>query len=103
MAEAVFTSHPGIEAQSAGLDNDSDVVCSPELLEWADLVFVMEKTHKAKLTRRFQRHLGQTRVICLGIPDRYAFMQPELIALLRTRAGPHLPKLQPARHIQVVS
>ena len=86
----MFASCPGLEVQSAGLDNDADVPCSPELLRWADLVFVMERTHRTKLSRRFRDHLGRARVICLDIPDDYAFMQAELIDLLRTRVAPHL-------------
>ena len=36
---------------------------SAELLE---LIFVMEKAHKAKLSARFKEHLGNKRVVCLG-------------------------------------
>ena len=89
-AEHVFSAEAGIEALSAGLDNDADVPCTPELLEWADIVFVMEKAHRGKLARRFGRHLRNARVICLDIPDNYAFMQPELVQLLHARVGRHL-------------
>nr|WP_199541052.1 hypothetical protein [Paraburkholderia kururiensis] len=30
------------------------------------------------------------RIVCLDIPDKYAFMQPELIALLERKAGSFL-------------
>lgn len=89
-AEMVFAGHAGIEVDSAGLDHNADVVCSAEQVVWADLIFVMEKSHRAKLTRQFGRHLRRARVVCLDIPDRYALMQPELVALLRTRVLPHL-------------
>lgn len=75
---------------SAGLDNDADVVCTPELVEWAHLFFVMETTHKTKLNNRFKKHLGAARIVCLDIPDKYEFMQPELIALLDSRVDRHL-------------
>jgi len=35
-------------------------------------------------------HLKRARVICLDIPDDYAFMQPELVALLEKKVGPYL-------------
>ncbi len=89
-AEQVFSAQAGIEAMSAGLDNDADVPCTPELLEWADVVFVMEKVHRSKLARRFKQHLRNARVICLDIPDKYWFMQPELVQLLHLRVGRHL-------------
>ena len=88
-AEQVFSAEAGIEAMSAGLDHDADVPCTPELLEWADIVFVMEKAHKAKLSKRFKRCL-KARVICLDIPDKYGFMQPELVQLLHARVDRHL-------------
>jgi predicted protein tyrosine phosphatase len=50
----------------------------------------MEKTHRAKLSQRFKRHL-KARVICLDIPDDYAFMDSDLVALLQARVGPYLP------------
>ena len=50
----------------------------------------MEKAQRTKLARRFKRHLGKVRIVCLDIPDDYAFMQPELIALLKARVTPHL-------------
>lgn len=89
-AEQVFAQWPGVDADSAGLSNDATSVLSPEQLEWADVVFVMEKAHRNKLSKRFKRHLGGKRVICLDIPDDYAFMDPVLIRLLEAKAGPFL-------------
>lgn len=91
-AEQVFASWPGIEASSAGLNHDAEVTVTPEILEWADLVFVMEKAHRNRLSRRFRAHLRNKRVICLDIPDIFDFMEPALIALLRERVTPHLPR-----------
>ncbi|MFN3816592.1 hypothetical protein [Brevundimonas sp.] len=56
-------------------------------MAWADIIFVMERAHRAKLQRRFRAHLKRVRVVCLDIPDDYAFMQPELVALLEKRVG----------------
>ena len=89
-AEQVFSTEADAEVASAGLDHDADVACTPELLEWADIVFVMEKSHKSRLSKRFKQHLRNARVICLDIPDNYAFMQPELVHLLHDRVDRHL-------------
>ncbi len=86
----MFASYPGVETVSAGLAPDAEEECSAELVEWADIVFVMEKAHRAKLQRRFRAHLKRARVICLDIPDDYASMQPELVRLLEQRVRPHL-------------
>jgi len=91
-AEQVFASWPGVDTDSAGLGADADVPLAPEQLHWAEIVFVMEKKHKAKLSAKFGRHLNGKRVVCLDIPDDYAFMQPELVALLEARAGRYLKR-----------
>ena len=90
-AEDVFANWPGVETSSAGISHDADTPVSPELLAWADLVFVMERTHRAKLSARFKAHLANKRVICLDIPDDYDFMEPALVALLNDRVRRHLP------------
>jgi predicted protein tyrosine phosphatase len=94
-AEQIFADWPGVETSSAGLNNDAETPVSAESVEWADLIFVMEKVHQTKLARRFKRHLKNARVICLGIRDDFEYMEPALIALLNERVARHLPQ---ARH-----
>ncbi|CAN0641087.1 low molecular weight protein tyrosine phosphatase family protein [Burkholderia cepacia] len=89
-AEAVFAAWPGVETDSAGLAPDADTHVCAEQLDWADVVFVMERTHKTRLTAQFGTHLRHKKVVCLDIPDRYAYMQPELVTLLERKAGPFL-------------
>ena len=89
--EHVFADWPGVETQSAGLGNEATNPVSPELLEWADLVFVMEGVHRTKLSQKFRAHLRDVRVVCLDIPDRYGYMDPALVELLRQKVIPFLP------------
>ena len=93
-AETVFAQWPGVETDSSGLAPDADVLLNAEQLDWADIIFVMERSHQRRLTQRFGRQLRGKRIVCLDIPDDYAFMQPELITLLERRAGPHLRMAQ---------
>jgi len=81
-AEQLFLGYDGIETDSAGLSADADVVLSADQVEWADVIFVMEKRHRALL--------GGKRVICLDIADDYSFMQPELVAVLTRKVSPFL-------------
>jgi predicted protein tyrosine phosphatase len=90
-AEQVFATRQDIEVLSAGTDNDADTQLTAELVAWADIIFVMERTHRAKLQSRFKASLKNARVICLDIPDRYTFMDPALIQLLEARVPRHLP------------
>lgn len=89
-AEEVFGDRPDLEVASAGLAPDAEELVTSELLDWANLVFVMEKVHRNRLQRRFSAHLRHARVICLDIPDDYDFMDPRLIDLLHQRVTPHL-------------
>jgi predicted protein tyrosine phosphatase len=89
-AEQVFASWPGVETDSAGLGNDADVPLSTEQIAWANIIFVMEKAHRNRLAQRFRAHLKGKRVICLDIPDDYTYMQPELVTLLKAKAGKFL-------------
>jgi len=86
-AEQIFSSWPEVETDSAGLGGDATVPLSTEQIEWANIIFVMEKAHRNRLSARFRAHLNGKRVICLDIPDDYEYMQPELIKLLETKAG----------------
>lgn len=87
-AEQVFASHPGIECASAGTNRDADNPLTPELVEWADIIFVMEDSHRNKLTSKFSKYLANKRVVCLDIPDEYEYMDPELVRLLRAKVLP---------------
>lgn len=90
-AEEVFRDYPGIEVDSAGLNNDAEVPLSVEQLEWADIIIVMEKVHRVRLNRKFAAHLGGKQIVVLGIPDDYQYMQEELVALLKTKCQSYLP------------
>lgn len=74
-----------------GAYDDAKVLISPELLTWADTVFVMERVHRSRLSAKFKRHLNGKRVICLDIPDDYDFMDPMLIRLLKQKVARFLP------------
>lgn len=90
-AEAIFSGHPSIEVDSAGLSSDSEVPLTLEQIEWADLILVMEKVHRSRLNQKFGRALSKKRIAVLDIPDEYDYMDPELVRLLRLRCAPYLP------------
>ena len=95
-AEQVFSCRVDLEVDSAGTNHDAENPLTAELIFWADMIFVMEKAHRGKLQRRFRAALAGKRVICLDIPDDYAFMQPELVRLLEAKVSRHLPALPAA-------
>ncbi len=81
-AEAVFCDHDGWEVRSAGLNNDAEVPLGKEEVLWADMIFVMEQTHKQKLKKRFRDSINNQKIVCLGIPGIYDYMAPELVDIL---------------------
>jgi predicted protein tyrosine phosphatase len=87
-AEQVFSNRPGFEVASAGTDPAADTPVSPELLEWADVIFVMERAHRNRLMKRFRPHLKAKRIVCLDIPDEFEYMAPVLVKLLEAKVGP---------------
>lgn len=92
-AEAVFATHPEIDVDSAGLNHDAIVPLSPEQVQWADLICVMEKCHRTKLTTKFRKYLGGKRVVVLNIPDKYSYMDPALVDLIKARCAKFIPQL----------
>ena len=87
----VFAEWPGVETDSAGLSSDADVVLESSQIEWADLIIVMEPRHRALLNRRHGGQLRGKRVVVLGIPDRYPYMDEALVALLEEKCRRWLP------------
>lgn len=89
-AEHVFSQYHGLECDSAGLHESADVYLHPEQLQWADLIVVMERAHRSKLLKKFKAHLNGQRIIVLGIPDDYGYLEPALIEILKAKVTPHL-------------
>ncbi len=86
-AETVFSEYEGVEAIGAGTNSDSDTPVSGDLIEWADVILVMEKSHKNKVSKKYKELLKNKRVVVLDIPDNYECMQPELIQLLKAKVS----------------
>jgi predicted protein tyrosine phosphatase len=89
-AERVFSGRRDIEVASAGLNHDAPQPVTPELLAWADVIFVMEKAHLSRMRGRFRKHLNRQRLVCLDIPDLYDYMEPALVELLEAKVPKYL-------------
>jgi predicted protein tyrosine phosphatase len=90
-AEQVFSTWKGLEVSSAGTNNDAENPVTSELLEWADIIIVMERMHRNKLQKKFRSSLNGKRLVCLEIPDDYDYMDPDLIRLLEAKVPKFLP------------
>lgn len=92
-AEAVFSEYDGLEALAAGTNHDAETPLTGDLIEWADLILVMESTHRNKINKKFGALLRGKRLVLLNIPDKYHYMQAELVQLLKARVEKHLSNL----------
>jgi len=84
-AEAVFSTYEGVEAIGAGTNRDATTPVSGDLIEWADVILVMEKAHRNKLAKQYQKQLKGKKLVVLHIPDHFGFMDSELIRLLQKK------------------
>ncbi|MBB3983046.1 putative protein tyrosine phosphatase [Sphingobium fontiphilum] len=94
-AEQIFSTRSDMEVSSAGTNHDAENPLTGEALEWADTIVVMERAHRSKIQKRFRSHLKGKHMVCLDIPDDYAFMDPDLIRLLEARMARYLPMSRP--------
>ena len=83
--EEVFSAYDNVEAIGCGTNKDAETPLSGDLVEWADVILVMEKTHKNKVAKKYKDLLKGKRLVCLDIPDNYERMQPELVHILENR------------------
>ena len=83
--EAIFSNYDGINAIGAGTNSDAATPISGDLIEWADIIFAMEKSHRTKISKKFSALLKYKRLVCLAIPDNYEYMQPELVRILEAK------------------
>lgn len=84
-AESVFSEYDGVEAIGAGTNSDAETTVSGDLIEWADIILVMEKSHRNKISKRYKELLKNKKLAVLDIPDIYECMDPELIKLLKAK------------------
>jgi predicted protein tyrosine phosphatase len=94
-AERLFDDHPHYEARSAGTEPGARVRVTAGHLGWADIIFVMERRHADRLRKKFAEALHGKTLVVLRIPDKYAFQDPTLVALLREKLVGHLPLFSP--------
>jgi predicted protein tyrosine phosphatase len=89
-AETVFKKHQTHQFKSAGTENDARIKINEKLINWADLIFVMEKQHKERLYYRFGDLIKRKKTIILDIEDKYQYMDEELVDTLKASVTPYL-------------
>lgn len=84
-AEAVFKNNGLHQIKSAGTEDNSKIRLTQNLLNWADLIYVMERKHKEKVLDKFNmKHLNE-KIEILDIEDHYKYMDEELVEILELK------------------
>ena len=87
-------SHLNYHFNSAGTNHK---ICNKEgtnpltedLIEWADLIFVMENKHRDLVIKNTTSKVSN-KIVVLHIKDVYKYYQKELISLLKEKVTPYL-------------
>jgi len=82
-AEAVWRKHPELSVRSAGTSSTARRKVSADDIKWADVIFVMEEKHRARLVAEFNSALAHKTLHVLDIPDEYKYMDFELVEQLQ--------------------
>ncbi len=89
-AEEIFKNNQKHQAKSAGTEPSARIKITERLINWADIIFVMEKKHKDRINQRFATVVDEKELIVLDIPDEYQFMDEELVDLIKLSVSPYL-------------
>jgi len=87
-AEMLFKEHPVHQARSAGTSDRARIKVNQKLIDWADVIFVMERKHKELLKQRFV--FPGKELIVMDIEDNYRFGDIALIEILKTALSGYL-------------
>ena len=90
-AEELFRSVEGLHVRSAGTQPGARITISEKHIRWATTIFVMERSHLARLESRFPEALEGKAVVVLDIPDIYDPMDPELVSDLWSKVAEYYP------------
>lgn len=89
-AEKMYQGFPGYEVRSAGTQPGARIKVTAGLLGWADIIFMMEKSHLNRVRQKFPEALEGKQVVVLGVPDEFDCMEPALIDELAARLSEHV-------------
>ena len=88
-AEKIYK-QKGYSTRSAGTSPNAKNTISVADIKWANVIFVMEKKHKNRITAKFSRLVDHKPIHILDVPDDYQFMDADLITHLEDVLEPYL-------------
>ncbi|MDQ6481510.1 protein tyrosine phosphatase [Dyadobacter sp. LHD-138] len=89
-AEEIYKNNSEHQVRSAGTESGARIKLTARLVSWADIIFVMEKKHKQRITEKFPDKAWQSEIVVLDTMDHYQFMDPELMDMIQISVAPYL-------------
>ncbi|MBI2271637.1 MAG: protein tyrosine phosphatase [Bacteroidetes bacterium] len=93
-AEKIYKNRQDFKVKSAGTEPSARIRVTAKLIDWSDIIFVMEKTHKQRLTEKFPDNIVNKSVFILDISDDYEYMDTELIESIKASVSPYLKNVK---------
>lgn len=89
-AEAIYKGSQEVVARSAGTEPSARIRLTARMIQWADIIFAMEKRHKQRILQKFPLESEGKEIVVLDIPDEYGFMDEELVQNIRDAVTPYI-------------
>ena len=89
-AERIYKDTQDFNVKSAGTENSARIRVTSKMIDWADIIFAMEKRHKQRLIEMFPNNITEKRIVVLDIPDEYKYMDSELVEIIKTSVSNYL-------------
>nr|WP_247682474.1 phosphotyrosine protein phosphatase [Pseudoalteromonas sp. MMG013] len=88
--EHIWRHHPFISVRSAGTSAKANRTVNSKDIQWANIIFVMEKKHKNRLLAQFTRHIAHKEIHILDIPDEYQYLDNTLVNMMKSSVSHYL-------------
>jgi protein-tyrosine phosphatase len=79
--------------KSAGTEPSARIRLNSKMIEWADIIFVMEKKHKQRMLENFTIETKGKKIVILDIPDEFKYMDQELIEEIQSKVDDYIEQL----------
>jgi len=89
-AEHLYSERPDLEVRSAGTATFAKNQLTKELLTWADVIFIADKTQAEVVETLLPAAPRTKRVICLDLPDIFNYKSDSLVVKLTAKLEPYL-------------
>lgn len=89
-AAKIYRRRPDLEVDCGGLGDLTKRPVTEEMVEWADIIFVMERRDVERMRGKWPVLVKNKRLINLGVPDEFAYMEGRLVKLLVRRLARYI-------------